>query len=400
MNTRSIGHGVYEQVEGGKVIAYWARPWIQKRRTWRKLDAVKRTAAIVEAETTDWEGKGGKFVDLAKAYIEAGCPNRRLEPRHDGFTGPESKRAETLKEFFGRYNPDEIRIPLLPKYKEWRIARLKAKTASGERTVDMDLNTLSNILSYGVAIGRIDFNYVRSGRPRYRKKSDVVGSRFKAPKDADQLHTIARRLFQQPLSEVLGWQTLFSALTGCRRSEILRLRKDAKSESEPGYVDSTHLYIRRSKRGVNPFVNLTPELRDLLKHHDAWLKERYPKSPWYFPSPWDSGQAIGPQSLAHALNRVCKELKMHHVTAHGLRSFYSTKRRSDGVLDAQIAAEIGDKTVEIVSETYADLPANWMGGKSLSFLPSKGKPAWKHVFTGLNRGLKKKTTKKTSISPA
>lgn len=44
-----------------------------------------------------------------------------------------------------------------------------------------------------------------------------------------------------------------------------------------------------------------------------------------------------------------------------------------------IAAEIGDKTgASIVSDTYGDLPPNWMDTKAgkLTWLPDKGKPAW------------------------
>jgi len=70
-------------------------------------------------------------------------------------------------------------------------------------------------------------------------------------------------------------------------------------------------------------------------------------------------------------------LVLPHVTAHGLRSFYVTKRRSDGIADAQIAAEIGDNNVEMISQTYGDRPPNWTGGQKLSFLPSEGLPAWR-----------------------
>jgi hypothetical protein len=73
-------------------------------------------------------------------------------------------------------------------------------------------------------------------------------------------------------------------------------------------------------------------------------------------------------------------LGVHHVTPHGLRAFYVTKRRSDGVPDAQIAAEIGDSNPEMISQSYGGLPANWSGGEKVDFIPSKGQLAWSEWY--------------------
>jgi hypothetical protein len=56
-------------------------------------------------------------------------------------------------------------------------------------------------------------------------------------------------------------------------------------------------------------------------------------------------------------------------------------RRSHGIADNQIAAEIGDRTVELIHRTYGDLPPTWSGMAKLSWRPSSGEPAWARWLT-------------------
>jgi hypothetical protein len=61
-----------------------------------------------------------------------------------------------------------------------------------------------------------------------------------------------------------------------------------------------------------------------------------------------------------------------------LEHFWLT-RRSQGIEDHKIAAEIGDKTgAAIIVSTYGGLPPNWMDttvGK-IEWLPADADPAW------------------------
>lgn len=64
-------------------------------------------------------------------------------------------------------------------------------------------------------------------------------------------------------------------------------------------------------------------------------------------------------------------------TSHDLRAFYVTVRRSQGIPDAQIAAEIGDRMgAAIIASTYGAIPPNWRGGPQIDFLPTKQEKAW------------------------
>ncbi len=389
MTRTSISPGVYEGPPG----VFWARPLVRGRRTWRKLRAVKAAAAVKENAHKDWAAPAGNFADLAQLYLDAGCPNRRLEARGERFITREKARVTLLQSFFGPVLAASIRLADIPRYKAWRIRQVKR--GSGERTVDLDTSTLSNVLSYGVATGQLDFNYIRSGRPRYRRANDVRHSRATAPANASVIHQLADELLASVRSEVLGWQLLFAMFTGCRTSELLRLRLDAAGPHSAGFYNDGHLFLgARSKHGVNPWAMVGPEFADCLECFHRWHKDRFPRSPWYFPSPKVAGQPVDPCALGHALARLCRQFELPHITPHGLRSFYVTKRRSDGVSDLIIANEIGDQTVSLLQTTYGARPANWTGGAALSWMPAKGLPAWARwnaaetKIVGLPRGLR------------
>lgn len=374
MKRISISQGVYLDSDTG---LYWARPEIDGRRTWRRLKAVTKKAAIEETHRTTWAPKLERFAELAQSYLDAGCPTARLEPRSPAAQGIERRNLGHLTAYFGKRDCDAIKLRDLTPYKTWRIERLTRST-SGSRIVDMELVTLSNVFSYAVAMGIMDTNDVRNGRPRFHRESDVRHCRDVAPVDGDELNRLAGVLFDNPRSVPLGWQLLLEAMTGCRTNEILALRMDAAGPDTPGWVQNNWLFLKRSKKGVNPYAMIHPDLREVLDAHRRWHAEYAPLSPWYIPGR-DRVSAMSPTSLSHALQDAAKALGLPHRTSHGLRSFYVTKRRSDGVSDAQIAGEIGDKTVELIHRTYGDRPANWLGGAQLSWRPSKGEPAWTQI---------------------
>lgn len=375
MTRTSISPGVYVDPQG----RYWARPLIRGRRTWRLLKALKAAAAVKENALIDWQSPVGTFAELAQLYLDSGCPNKKLETRLESFQIEEKRRVGFLVKYFGRMKARDIRLGDIPRYKVWRMRLIQRGT--GERTVDMDTNTLSNVLSYGVAHGVLEFNYVRSGRPRYRVEKDVRHSREVAPADASVIHRLADEFLSSVRSEVFGWQLLFAMFTGARTSELLRLRLDAPNDQSPGFVQwrtSTdgRLSLCRSKAGVNPFVIIGPEFADMLPCFKRWHESRFPKNPWYFPSPKRAGAVVDTCALGHALARATAALELPHITPHGLRSFYVTKRRSDGDSDLIIASEIGDMTVALLQNTYGSRPANWTGGEAMSWLPKEGLPAW------------------------
>ena len=197
------------------------------------------------------------------------------------------------------------------------------------------------------------------------------------PLDGNELHDLAEHFFENPQTEVLGWQLLLEAMTGCRTSEVLRLRWDAKHKGEAGFIEGEWLWLNRSKGGVKPFVTIHPALAECLEVLKRWHLWRYPKPFWFLPN--NGGSApIDSCALTKALATAGPLIAKAHRTSHGLRAYYVTVRRSQGISDAQIADEFGDKTgAAIVVSTYGAVPPNWRGSEALSWMPTDGKPAWR-----------------------
>ena len=374
MTRTRIAPGVYIDPQG----RYWARPRINRRSTWRLLkddqDNPIRHAkkAVALALNKEWRATADDFRALAKLYTDAGCPNKRLETRGPDFCNTEIKRLEWLVKYFGHHPCSDIRLKHLPAYAAYR--KRLCRRGEGHRTVDLDLSTLSNVLNYGVAIGQLELNWIAHNRPRYRKARDVRHSRVLMPASADVIHQIADHLFQHPQSEVNGWLTLFAYRTGCRTSELLRLRTDAKP-GEAGHIAGPYLHLgRRSKNGLNPWVEIAPDLAQLLECFNYWHAARFPRSKVYFPCRHrqSTDEPVFKSVHGKAMARACRELGLPHTTPHALRAYYVTKRRRDGAHDSLVAAEIGDATVSLISTTYGDTP----GGEKLSWLPATGLPAW------------------------
>ena len=139
------------------------------------------------------------------------------------------------------------------------------------------------------------------------------------------------------------------------------------------------LHIRRSKHGINPECIIGHEFAGMLAVFEAWHRTRFPDSTWYFPN--SVGAAMHRRRVYEYLVQAAKSLDLPHVTPHGFRSFYVTKRRSDGATDTVIAGETGDKTVALMQTTYGERPKNWIGGDPIGWLPVEGKPAWKNWQT-------------------
>lgn len=264
--------------------------------------------------------------------------------------------------------------------------RRKIKGGDGGRALDLELNTLRNVIRHALKVRAIDRDpFVGLDVPRFSKPSDQVNHcRDKAPASADELHLIAADLFESPRSDALGWQLLIAAMTGCRTAELLKLRHDATGR-QPGSIEAISgrpppyapegtqqiLWLKRSKKGCNPWAYVHPALADCLAALGAWRAARFPETPWYFPSYRTSGH-VDPGALTHALAVLGPRLAKAERTAHGLRSFYVTVRRSHGVPDPIIALEIGHRSGgALMCRVYGDAAPI-----QLDFTPTKFKPAW------------------------
>ena len=341
----------------------------------------KRLAAFAAEQGLEVEKPRRKPITVAmviEKYRQGGYLDRNETPRPEGLHRfAEATSCDTLLTFFKETPVSDLKPKLLREYHAWRIQNVTR--GEGHRTTDLELNTLSNALHWAVSEELLDDNPILR-RKRFRRGKEIVHCREKSPEDIEELHTIATLLFKDPRSEVLGWQFLFESLTGLRNAEALLLRVDVKSDEAGGITaDGKSLCVHHVKEGrhANPYVMIHDGLRQLIDAHRAWLKERHPESPFYFPGK-GGNKVVSKGALTHRLAGLLKEGKLRkHFTSHGARAFYVTARRSQGASDAQIAWEInhvgGTGTLEAV---YGGVPQHWRDGKgpNMSWIPKM--PAW------------------------
>lgn len=430
---RTAGRRTYARVadriyRDSRTGNFYERPLINGRRTWRKLDGhtLKLARESLAQRRTDvtrsklglarspYAPKPQPISEVLDAYAAANCPDRRGVPRTGYALHHELARISLLRPYWSHLT--DVHPQTDPRrYFAHRSKTRRNKAAHGGRAVDLELATLGNAFAHAVREGKLLINPLAE-RPRFQTQP-VRHCRDCAPRNADELHLLAAHFFKSAdcRTVLLGWQLLLEAFTGCRTSEILRLRWNATNH-EPGHIEDCRevefgitkfkdegksgergqplqkriekcnapvldsnspgwLWLNRSKSGCNPFALIHPALRDCLTAFAAWRarQPRLARCPEMFP--------IHKQSLAHALRKLTPLLLDHPVTSHGLRSYYVTVRRSQGASDAQIAAEIGDRSgPAIIASTYGAIPPNWQGSPGLDWLP-KDAPAWTFVGT-------------------
>ena len=385
--------GIYRNLDSG---TYFERPKVRGRRTWRSLETknlkhareeLHRRRSGVSVVELEKERASVTVGEIVRRYQKDGYPDRHKQPRQGRTLESETRNCTMILKFWDKLPVVETSLVLLDNYHEWRKKRIKRGT--GDRAVDLELNTLSNAFLWGMRCDLIQQNPLNFRRPRYCSAKNVRHCREFMPHDTEALHEIASLLFADIRAETLGWQMMFEAFTGLRTCEALRMRTDAQPY-EPGWItaDGKSLCVRRAKNqeSVNPFVRIHDGLAAWLKAHKEWKKNRYPESPWFFPNyrePDDRHANIGAlgQALKRRRNTIGKK-----ITSHGMRAFYVTVRRSHGIPDIQIAYEIGHTSAgKTLASVYGGVPPHWLmeDGPKLKWLPEPGKPAWESINSEL-----------------
>ena len=408
---KSLGGGLYEKPG---VAGFFARPVCQRRQREVRLKA--HTERLARAELGMLLGKIAQFEagigpdpfrdataktvrDLVQFYLDQNCPRKRQGAQRTAQTLREEKtRAQMLLTWPGSKLPaHQITLEVCTQYHGWRVKRVK-HGKGGDRQVDKDLVTLSNVFRCAMraaSLTGITANPLAQERPRFRDPQLVKHCRDAMPRSGDELHALARYLFDSgPRTEVMGWLTLIAAITGQRVNEVLKLRLDAEKNG-PGFLSGRRLYQHRSQssKGTYGHVDLTADELACIEAHRTWHAQRFPAgtsgaSPWYFPSPADPRKPLSDAALTHALRRIVPALAFERaggeppkITAHGLRAFRVNVLRGRALPDAEIALRIGQKTQgKLIVEVYGEGL-----DYTLSFMPGADTaPAWQH-FTSAPR---------------
>jgi hypothetical protein len=191
-----------------------------------------------------------------------------------------------------------------------------------------------------------------------------------------------------------AWQA-FSGMTGLRPGEHKFLQRVPAATAfpsdlraaPPGLIypmpDGTRrMKVFRTKRGQNPAVLVHAALKDFLDHYLPWLASYYSTLPTpnlalhkpLFPDLEGEGK------LNAYLRRACVAVKLPKMKPHGFgRAYYVRVRRSQGIDDASISAELGQKSDgSLIRFVYGD-PMYPVGGNLHNWVTENGVTAWQQL---------------------
>jgi len=341
---RVDGKQTYRCTGADKIAA--ARKVLAK---WRE-DAVLRQHGI-EPKQAALERNRLTVAQVLNEYVEIGFPDRKSRIKKTSTTRVTEGRAiQRLEAFFGSRAAVSLTLKDCDAYRKWRAnggytwqhGENLRHSQAGDRSVDIELQTLGNALALAVRQEKLNTNPL-TGRPRYQSEEDTRHCRETAP-TPQQLRIIART-FRDRRENVIADCLLFLGFSGLRVREALPLDWEA--------VDWANgvIHVKREKRGINPFVPILPEMETLLREMQTRARGHM-----LFPSDLDVNHSLAYHTVAQKLSRLCRTTGMRYVTLHGLRSFFVTQCRESGLPDAEIAALIGDKSgPAIIAHTYGDV---------------------------------------------
>lgn len=290
------------------------------------------------------------------SYIAAGFPDRKMRRKKPSTVETETKSFQRLRPFFGHRAAVGLKPVDCDEYRDWRMSGgykwqrgikdpKEVKSRAGNRLVDLELQTLGNVLELAKRQQKIRINPLRD-RVRYHCEEDTRHCREVAP-TPQQLEMMERTLRLKG-KEVQADCMMFLAGTGLRINEARCLDWEVVDWKE-GLI-----HVKREKRGINPWVPILEEMETHLRSMQARATSHL-----LFPSSKDPARAIAYSTFARSLTQVCRDLGTKHVTPHGLRSHFVTQCRQSGLTDAEIAMLIGDKSgPAIISTTYGDVRPN------------------------------------------
>ena len=305
----------------------------------RKVEEVRRDCLAAAAATINANDEDRRKAPLFRDFVAGSwtetCYDRCKPSTRRGF---QSILNSQLLPAFGSQRLDRItRVRIIRWFEKY------SKTAP--RSANSSLTLLRLVLNHALACGHIEVNLARG----IRRNPEIKLNRFLSREEIRRLHGVLDRYAHGTLSQAQQADIIrLLLLTGCRKNEIVRLRRDE--------VKVDRLELRDSKTGP----------RTVMLNGQAWdvVKRRMAQStgPWVFPSVKDSSRA-----QSHGLPlwyAVRREAGIEDARLHDLRHTVASQAAMNGVPLPLVArllghsnvrttmryAHVGDREVEAAAE--------------------------------------------------
>ena len=272
-------------------------------------------------------------------------PATQRDPRHAGRSLPFRVFVETewAPTFRDRYKPSArrstdvyLRSQLLPAFGAYPLHRISSQdvhrwfdrySATAPGGANQALRLLRTILRHAVQRGRLESDPTRTVQPNPRPRR----TRFLSRDEIRTLHqrldaSVAERPSCTPQADIIR----LLLFTGCRRSEIVNLRRDE--------IHGDTLHLRDSKTGPKP-VYLNAAAQRVLARQPRHA------SPYVFPSARAPERPRSPElSLWY---RVRQRAGLQDVRLHDLRHSFASQAVLQGIPIPVVARLLGHRNVSM-----------------------------------------------------
>jgi integrase len=208
--------------------------------------------------------------------------------------------------------------------------RGRAIVRGGVGTATRTIGLLGGILSYAVELGIIEHNPAHG----VRKPKDNINSRRLSEEEYRTLGEILGRATEDEQYATAAEMIRVLALTGCRRSEVIKLRWNEVD------VEGSCLRLTDSKEGAS----VRPVGLPVLEYFESWREE---DAEGYVFSGWADDTPFG--SFPRQWTKILDKTELADITPHVLRHSFASIANDLGFTEATIAALVGHSRGTITS---------------------------------------------------
>ena len=328
-DTGIAGLGVRVRPSGSRTFIYYRKTDRGVRKisfgpaALRKVEEVRRACmeeatGTGDADAVACSGKAPLFRDFVAGRWKAECFERCKPSTQKGFR---SALNGQLLPAFGSRRLDRITRSMARGWFE-----TASRTAPGAANFALDL--LRQILNHAIACSHIGTNPARGIRRNPGRKM----TRFLSREEITRLHRVLDRYAESSTSQAQQADIIrLLLLTGCRKSEIARLRREE--------VRDDRLELGDSKTGPRT-VLLSEPAQQIVS-----LRMMSGNGPWVFPSPRDSSRPMAREP--RLWNRVRREAGIEDVRLHDLRHTVASQAAMSGVPLPVVARLLGHSDVRM-----------------------------------------------------